>query len=308
MRALLFTTAAVVALAGCRGWESDQPPVHLIPNMDTQEKGRPYRKDPSGLFADGQTMRLPVEGTVAQGQLFEDDHLEQGLDEKGQPAQMFPAAVKFEDPLVIAHGKARYQIYCAPCHGVNLDGKGPVATRPPQGQGLLVPPPSFHDARLKEMVNGQMYKAIKLGVNNNNMPSYATQIPTADRWAIIAAIRAYQKEKDPNVNAQPGAVAVVASATPTLEYGTQLYKAKGCNACHSLDGTRIVGPTWKGIWGRSEETDKGPVTVDEAYVTESILEPNAKIVAGFPPAMPKLAPPLDKVAIDSLILFMKEQK
>lgn len=308
MRALLVSILSVVALAGCRGWESDQPPVHLIPNMDTQEKGKAYRKDPSGLFADGQTMRAPVEGTVAQGQLFEDDHLEQGLDDKGQPAQMFPASVKFEDPALIAHGKERYQIFCAPCHGAQLDGKGPVATRPPQGQGMLVPPPSLHDVRIKEMVNGLIYKAMKVGVNNGNMPSYATQIPAADRWAIIAAIRAYQKEKDPSVNPQPGAVAVVASTTPTLEYGAQLYKAKGCNACHSLDGTRIVGPSWKGAWGRSSETDKGAVTIDEAYVTESILEPNAKIVTGFPPAMPKLTPPLDKVAIDSLILFMKEQK
>jgi cytochrome c oxidase subunit II len=100
----------------------------------------------------------------------------------------------------------------------------------------------------------------------------------------------------------------VASKTPTLEYGAQLYKAKGCNACHSLDGTKIVGPTFKGIWGRTEETSGGTVTVDEAYVKESIETPNAKIVNGFPPAMPPVVPALDQVAIDSLILFMKEQK
>jgi mono/diheme cytochrome c family protein len=309
MRALSFAVlAAAVAFAGCRGWESDQPPVHLIPNMDTQEKGKAYRRDNSGLFADGRMMRTPPEGTVAVGELHDDDHFELGLDGDGGMVQMFPASVKFEAPEVVARGKARYQIYCAPCHGVALDGKGPVATRPPQGQGMMVPPPSFHDARLKDMLNGQYYKAITVGVNNANMPSYASQIPVADRWAIIAGIRAYQKDRDPAMNMQPGAVVMVASKTPTLEYGAQLYKAKGCNACHSLDGTKIVGPTFKGIWGRTEETSGGTVTVDEAYVKESIETPNAKIVNGFPPAMPPVVPALDQVAIDSLILFMKEQK
>jgi hypothetical protein len=70
MRAFLFAAAGlVVAFSGCRGWESDQPPIHLIPNMDTQEKGRPYRRDNSGVFADGQMMRLPVVGTVARGEV-----------------------------------------------------------------------------------------------------------------------------------------------------------------------------------------------------------------------------------------------
>lgn len=310
LNSLAFLAVAVAAtFAGCRGWETDQPPVHLNPNMDTQEKGRPYRRDDTGLFPDGRMMRPPVDGTVAQGELLDDDHFELGLGADGGMAQTFPEQVKFEDPQVIARGQERYQIYCAPCHGVKADGKGPVVTRPQPGMGLMVPPPSFHDVRLKEMLNGQIYRAIRLGVNNNNMPSYASQIPTADRWAIIAGVRAYQKELDPTLNAQPGGgPALVASATPTVEYGAALYKAKGCFACHSLDGNRIVGPTFKGIWGRKEPTDKGEVVVDEAYVRESITTPLAKVVTGYPPAMPPVVPPLDEVAMESLILFLKEQK
>ena len=60
----LFLVGAL-GLVGCRGGESEKPPVHLIKNMDTQEKGKAYRKDSTGLFADGRMMRAPVEGTVA---------------------------------------------------------------------------------------------------------------------------------------------------------------------------------------------------------------------------------------------------
>lgn len=60
----------------------------------------------------------------------------------------------------------------------------------------------------------------------------------------------------------------------------------GCAACHSIDGSteNYAGPTWQGIWGREEQLADGTsVIVDEAYVTESIYQPNAKIVAGYAP-------------------------
>ncbi len=61
----------------------------------------------------------------------------------------------------------------------------------------------------------------------------------------------------------------------------------GCLGCHSVDGTPNVGPTWLGLYGREETlTDGSTVTVDEAYLRESILDPNSAIVAGFNPVMP----------------------
>ena len=54
---------AAFAVTGCRGWETDKPPVHLNWNMDTQEKGKAFRK--SDFFADGRYMRTPPKGTVA---------------------------------------------------------------------------------------------------------------------------------------------------------------------------------------------------------------------------------------------------
>lgn len=302
---LMLLIAGLTVLAGCRGGESDKPPVHFIPNMDTQEKGRPYRRDTSGLFADGRMMRTPIEGTVAQGQLNDDDVLYEGLAPGADggtlaPTQKFPTNVAFNDDVVKNHGKLRYDIYCSPCHGVLGDGKGPTALK----GGLMVPPPSFHDPRLKGLLVGKIYSAIKNGVNNGNMPSYAAQIPVDDRWAIIAYVR--QMQGVPPESGE-GAPVVAEAKTASAEHGGLLYKAKGCNACHTLDGNKLVGPTWKGAYGRKEKlTDGTEVTVDDAYIKESIEKPNAKVVEGYPPAMPVL--PLTPIEIDSLTLFIKAQQ
>jgi cytochrome c oxidase subunit II len=96
---------------------------------------------------------------------------------------------------------------------------------------------------------------------------------------------------------------------PTLEIGQQLYMTRQCVGCHSLDGTPRVGPTWKGVFGKTEAVTVGPpVMVDEAYITESILNPAAKIVAGFPPAMPAYQGQLKPGEIAALIMFIKAQQ
>jgi mono/diheme cytochrome c family protein len=311
MRLALTISVLAVALGACRGGESKDPPVHLIPNMDTQEKGRAYRVDTTGLFMDGRMMRMPVEGTVPVGALDDDDLLNHGMDDKGQPSLTFPDSVKQDGKVsdaARARGKGRYGIYCAPCHGVAGDGQGTVAQKALDGgPRLTVPPPSFHDARLKGMPVGKIYAAIELGVNNGNMPSYAMQIPTDDRWAIIAYIRELQRSRDASVADEGGEVVVVANATTSSkEHGEQLYKAKGCNACHSVDGSKLVGPSFKGLWGKTEGTSAGDVVVDDAYLKESLLNPNAKIVNGFPPAMPPQQ--LTDVEIGSISLFIQAQK
>ncbi|MDP1917478.1 MAG: c-type cytochrome [Myxococcales bacterium] len=309
MRNLLWSgVVCLVGLVGCRGWESDKPPVHLIPNMDTQEKVKSYRKDTTGLFEDGRTMRAPVEGTVALGQLDEDDTFFKGTDEKGEYVLALPATVKGDDGApkadVIARGKERFKIYCTPCHGPNGDGDGLVNTT----KGLIVPPPSMHSDRVKELKNGRLYAAIAVGVNNGNMASYAAQIPVEDRWAIVAFVRDLERQKDPNVSWEPGGDVgpPVDLTKASADLGKKLYKDKGCNACHSLDGSKLVGPSFKGLWGRTEKTSAGDVTVDLAYVAESIRAPMAKIVEGYPPAMP--AANLTDLEIESITKYFETLK
>lgn len=78
-----------------------------------------------------------------------------------------------------------------------------------------------------------------------------------------------------------------AAAQTPEDRGELLSAANGCQACHSLDGSELIGPTWRGLFGRTETLSDGTtITVDEAYITESIREPQAKLVQGFPPTMP----------------------
>jgi TonB family protein len=103
----------------------------------------------------------------------------------------------------------------------------------------------------------------------------------------------------------PKDVPVVVTAA-TVENGAMLYKDRGCIACHTLDGTRLVGPTWKGAFGKKEKLATGDeVLVDDAYLRESILAPMAKVVERYPPACSVM--PLIPLEVESLILFIKAQ-
>jgi cytochrome c oxidase subunit 2 len=90
--------------------------------------------------------------------------------------------------------------------------------------------------------------------------------------------------------------------------GHELLEKHGCLGCHSLDGTAKVGPTFKGIWGRSETVvtngAERTITVDEAYLHRSILEPQADVVKGFPPVMPTF-PDLKADDIKALVEYLK---
>jgi cytochrome c oxidase subunit 2 len=99
------------------------------------------------------------------------------------------------------------------------------------------------------------------------------------------------------------AAAVVEPSDP----GYQVMKVKGCVACHSIDGKARSGPTFKGLFGRSEKvTDGSVITVDDAYLRESIHEPKAKIVKGFQPVMPK--PQITDADVDKIIDYLKTIK
>ena len=69
---------------------------------------------------------------------------------------------------------------------------------------------------------------------------------------------------------------------PDAALGEQIFKSYGCNACHSTDGTTLVGPTWLGLYGTEEELEDGTAAlVDLPYIVESIKDPNARITKGF---------------------------
>ena len=96
------------------------------------------------------------------------------------------------------------------------------------------------------------------------------------------------------------------ASLPSAERGEQLYKQSGCNACHSVDGSTGVGPSWKGLVGHKVALqDSEVIRADENYIRESILEPQAKIVNGYQPVMPSYKGILSDDDISALIAYMK---
>jgi hypothetical protein len=178
-------------IAGCyQGRPSKDEPIHLIPNMDNQPKYRPQAE--SNFFEDGSTMRTPVEGTVARGELKEDSRYYFGKDENGEFIKTLPIKI---DMSLLTRGQERYNTFCSPCHSKTGDGRGIVVERG------MVPPSSYHVDRLREIPDGQLYDVISNGLRN--MAPYNYQISVEDRWAIVAYIRALQRSQNATIDDIP---------------------------------------------------------------------------------------------------------
>lgn len=168
---------------GCyRGRPSTKPPIHLIPDMDSQPKYEPQSY--SAFFQDHSSMRNPISGTFAQGQFPTDLAFTTGKTAQQDYITRMPVAITL--PLM-QHGQERYNIFCSTCHSRIGDGQGIMIKRG------YIPPPSFHDERLIKIEDGYLYEVISNGIRN--MPPYAQQIPIADRWAIAAYLRALQRSQ-----------------------------------------------------------------------------------------------------------------
>jgi mono/diheme cytochrome c family protein len=181
-RTVALAVALAAGLAGCRGMTSTKPPVHLNPSMDNQPKARAQSE--SDFFYDGASMRVPVPGTVARGELREDRAFFEGRDAAGNDLARSPVEAT---PEVLARGADRYRIYCQPCHDPRGDGKGVLAQRGG------VPTTSMHDPKVLTATDGHLYNVIANG--QGLMPAYRWPIQPADRWAIVAYVRQMQQQR-----------------------------------------------------------------------------------------------------------------
>ena len=163
-------------------------------DMQDQPKMKPYRS--TSFFGDGLSMRQPIPGTVPRGFLRTDTELFTGKKSKSSSSvstapsttnpypddtDTFPFPITKE---TVQRGRERYEIFCSVCHGLTGNGDGMIVRRGFRRAA------SFNDDRLRQAPVGHFFDAITNGWGA--MPSYASQIPVQDRWAIIAYVRALQ--------------------------------------------------------------------------------------------------------------------
>jgi mono/diheme cytochrome c family protein len=183
--------AAAFGILGFQGKMSRKPPFELFPDMDRQAKLRP--QEPNHFFANGVSSQLPVAGTVARGEPvqtttgavygFEDSPVNTGLvTGTTNFVELNPLPVTDE---LIQRGRERFDIYCAPCHGKLGDGNGIT-----KKIGVMPAVANLHDKRIVEMTDGEIFNTVTHG--KGLMGAAGPLMPTQDRWATIAYLRALQ--------------------------------------------------------------------------------------------------------------------
>lgn len=177
LRPIGLVCLLVLSLVACRQEMHDQP------------RFEPLEVNP--FFSDRRASRPQVEGTVARGQLRNDEHLYTGRVD-GEFATTFPFPVTAE---VLKRGQERYNIFCSPCHDRAGYGRGMIVQR-----GFREPP-SFHIDRLRDEPVGYFFDVITNGFGT--MYDYASRVPPRDRWAIVAYIRALQYSQNATLNDVP---------------------------------------------------------------------------------------------------------
>jgi mono/diheme cytochrome c family protein len=303
---VLGSLAALALLAGCRQDMQDQP--KIIP-----QRG-------SVIFADGRSARPQVDDTVARGQLHQDTYFYTGM-VNGKPEDLMPFPVTAD---VIARGQERFNVYCTPCHSRVGNGDGAIVQRGYARAGNLQDPayiakPLGHYFDVMSHGFGAMpdysaqltpadrwavaayIRALQLsqhakpsdvpgGVQVQSLEELSGGQPEAAEAqvspATVAAPRDASDAKDakgPERNPEDTASSSASKA------GLTLLSAKGCTACHTVNGGVAVGPSFKGAWGSQVQLTDGSTRVLNAELVEQIIRhPTTVKVNGYPPVMPEI--------------------
>ena len=209
----VLTGLAIVAFLGFRGQKSTGSPIELFPDMVRQMKVR--AQAPLGFFADGRGGRVPVAGTVPIGYDMPKAASETApgaapvvAETNTQSHLGFSGSTEYYDtgkmgtnwgtglPLqvdgyLMERGKQRFNINCAVCHGQTAAGNGITK------QYGLTTVVSLQDERIRKMADGEIFNTITNG--KNTMMAYGPNVTVADRWAIIAYLRALQRSQNATI-------------------------------------------------------------------------------------------------------------
>jgi Cytochrome c, mono- and diheme variants len=179
---VVASLAIGISLAACNSGDMRRNPGKTYaPDMTYSRAYDAYTENHN--FADSQSSRLPVSGTIARGHELP-DHLVEG---DTNAYKTFTTSMRFNEAQ-LAEGGRLFNIYCGICHGTNLDGQGPLYA---SGKFASMPA-NLKDAKYLHMTSGTMYAAIKFG--KNMMGSYASQLNVKQRWQVIAYIKKIQAD------------------------------------------------------------------------------------------------------------------
>jgi len=195
---LAFSTLlASLTLAACE---------RVVRDMYAQPRKDP--DEPSPLWPDGRATRPPVPGTVAfaRGDLAATSSGRRGERADAPPADGPPPPVTQR---LLRRGQQRFTIFCQPCHSPLGDGDGWVVRR-----GFPAPP-SYHQPRLREASDAQLYQVITRG--HGVMVSYADRLKPEDRWAVVAYLRALQLSQHAPLGRLPAALQAALRRLPAPE-------------------------------------------------------------------------------------------
>ena len=204
----LLLTIAIIAVFGFRGQTSTGSPLEIFPDMVRQMKVR--AQAPLNFFADGRGSRPPVAGTVPIGyEMPKPENTEAsnaavetlqthprlgfsvGTDyyDTGKMGDRWGTGIPIEvTPELMLRGQQRFNITCAMCHGATAAGNGITKQ---YGLATVV---TLQDDRIRKMADGEIFNTITNG--KNTMMAYGPNIMVADRWAIIAYLRALQRSQN----------------------------------------------------------------------------------------------------------------
>jgi mono/diheme cytochrome c family protein len=172
--------------------------ISIIPDMDNEPRWKTQQAN--YMFADHRASRPWPDGAVPRGLLENDDHYYRGI-VGGAWATGLPAQLTI-DRALLERGRQRYNIYCTPCHGEAGYGDGMVAQHADMlKEGTWTQPLNYHTDQVRSRPDGHIFNTITNGIRT--MPPYGSQIPVADRWAIVAWIRVLQASQGADLSSLP---------------------------------------------------------------------------------------------------------
>jgi len=208
----------------------------------------------------------------------------------------------------VGQGKKLFIANCGGCH--KLADAGTQGTTGPDLDGAFAGPREQHFklSTIKQVVYDQIYHPAPAGLMPAKIVTGADASSVAAYVASVAGTGAASNGAPPTITSAPaGGGGGGLAAT-----GAKLYVSLGCSACHSISGAKGIGPTFKGVYNSKVQLSTGQtVTANDAYLLESIRDPDKQIVKGFPKGVMSATIPPGSVSIanaKALIAFIKSKK